>query len=173
MHFARSLIVISIVALALATFSNRAAAEEMPLPRAEPERVESRTAYAERIAIIAGIGGALFVGGWFGSWLGALNEGEPEVCVFGGGYTGLVNSGRCSGGPTGDAVGLSFIPLFGSFATVGADRIDDGRAMLTGLLQVAGVLTLAIGLPLAITSRQASSVTVSISPNGLGLSGSF
>ena len=166
-----------LVLLLLLAVPSAAAAEEMPLPPAQPSAqpapLESRRAVAEQIALVAAIGGALLLGGWGGSWAGALSEGEPRECYLTGGYTGLINSGSCTGGPNGEAVGLSLIPVVGSFMTVGARSIDGGRATLTGLLQVAGVLTLAIGLPMVISSRSSAVVTVSVGPGGLALSGSF
>jgi hypothetical protein len=177
MHIARQLALATFVLL-LSLAPNLAAAEETPLPPAQrthsrtQSRAESRER-AERVAAVAAVGGVLLVGGWAGSWIGAMSEGGPRMCTFGGGYTGLVNSGSCTGGPNEGAVGLSFIPLVGSFMTVGASRIDGGRATLTGLMQVAGVLTLAIGLPMTLTSRSTSTVTVAISPGGLTVGGSF
>lgn len=174
MHLARHLALATFVFMLTAS-AHRAAAEEMPLPpqhHSESSREASRHR-TEQIAIVASVGGALLLGGWAGSWIGALSEGEPRSCVLGGGYTGLVNSGSCTGGPNGDAVGLSFIPVVGSFMTVGARSIDGGRATLTGLLQVAGVLTLAIGLPVVISSRSTPSLSISLSPGGLAVSGSF
>lgn len=102
---------------------------------------------ASRVVAPAVIGGALLVGGWAGAAIGAATSLSRRRCVSVGPEPGYEYV--CSGSSR--ESGLALVPIVGPFLAAGRG-LDPGLAVITGLGEVIGALTLAIGIPLSLAS---------------------
>lgn len=100
-----------------------------------------------------GAGVGMFALGWVATFVGTMIWYFDTTDCMGAGI-GLLSDPdgpyRCSHrGPNDDALGASFIPLVGPWVMLNTPNVDPGFPIAMGIVQAAGALTLAIGVPLA------------------------
>lgn len=110
---------------------------------------------ALEVALPAVLGGVLFLGGYAVTAITTSAwhlEGRECFRPY-----GLAGGWACEErGPSGDTALASLIPLVGPWVMLNTPGVDEGFAVAMGLTQLAGVLTVAIGVPLAIRSGRSS-----------------
>ena len=115
--------------------------------RATPDALE--------VALPAVLGGVMFLGGYAVTAITTSAwhlEGRECFRPY-----GLAGGWACEErGPSGDTALASLIPLVGPWVMLNTPGVDEGFAVAMGLTQLAGVLTVAIGVPLAIRSGRSS-----------------
>jgi hypothetical protein len=126
----------------------------------------------EAIVLPAALGGVLLVGGYVLS-LVAYAEATQTVRNCGGAPAAIF-IGSCESTLTSRGSDWSFVPIIGPFAAA-ADGSSAGLSIAAGLSQVAGALTLAVGIPLGIDAMRGRGAAVQLSWSGsqLMVSGRF
>lgn len=148
---------------------------ELESPSASPSQSTpvSRASLAEPILVPAAVGGALVLAGWATTWIAVMASTPARRCTSVGwepGYEYL-----CEPDPHAGDLGLALIPIAGPFLVAGSGRSDAALYVLTGLAQIGGVVTIAIGVPLGVAQRHAVRARASLASGSvvLGLEGTF
>lgn len=163
----------------------RALAEEAPPPTLDGDEIEaeaespspsppsSSSSSSTPIVVPAAVGGALVLAGWVTTFI-AVASTPPRHCTPVGyepGYEYVCDRSSGSG-----EVGLGLIPIAGPFLVAGSGHPDAALYVLTGLAQVAGVLTIAIGVPIGFAQHHRATrahLTVAQGSVVLGIEGRF
>jgi hypothetical protein len=142
---------------------------------AAPQVVPAASAATHRsikpIVLPAVVGGATFLLSWVGTFVSTtvmFFDGREchggELSLFGGSTPLVCNYD----GPTPDGLGASFIPIAGPWIMLNTPNVDPAYAITMGVVQAAGLLTIAIGVPLGIVNvaqgPDEPGVSVAVSP---------
>lgn len=163
----------------------RALAEEAPPPTLDGDEIEAESpspspssssspSSSTSIVVPAAVGGALVLAGWITTFIAVSTSTPPRHCTPVGyepGYEYVCDRPSSSG-----EVGLGLIPIAGPFLVAGSGHPDAALYVLTGLAQIAGVLTIAIGVPIGFAQHHRAArtrLTVAQGSVVLGIEGSF
>lgn len=145
------------------------------VPPAALEQPVSRRGSVVGRVLPPSLGAGLLGIGWLTTWVGTIAWYADTTHCSSGGFLGIGRT--CShDGPNDDALGASFIPIVGPWIMLNTPDVDPLFPAIMGITQAAGVLTLAIGIPLGRMDRDDEvAVDVRASPGSaeLVVSGRF